>query len=175
MKIPMYMLIIWVAVVFGAFTYDAFGDEVEFRVTDMTYNWGENYNFPVTAYHVGYTKYYGLTGVRFMGGQSDTRTNTKGTTHTNQIRNFFVLNIHRKLQLTDRISIQYGLNYSEYKGGSKGQYNSDCDYGHGLAFQYRVNSKVSLKASYDWYYEKYKEGLGIEETKGLGLSVVGVF
>jgi outer membrane protein assembly factor BamA len=174
MKLVSWMMVIWMVVVLGAFSYDALGDEVEFRVTDMTYKWGENYDFPVTAYHLGYARYYGLTGVRVMLGQSDTMTNTKGTDHTNQIRNFFVLNIHRKINLTNKVSIQYGLNYSEYKGGSKGQYNSDCDHGHGIAVQYRLSSDTSIKLSYDWYYEKYKEGLGLEETKGLGISLVGV-
>jgi len=170
MKLTTTMLIIWVAVVFGAFTYDAFGDEVEFRVTDMTYTWGDNHSFPVTLYQVGYTKYVtNDVGLRLMAGESTKASD--GHTYSSRMTHFFTFNVHRRVRLSQNISFQYGVNYSEYKEHGK----PDTGTGYAVAVQYKLNPSVALKLSYDEYYEKYSEHYGLEETKGLGLSVVGVF
>jgi hypothetical protein len=153
----------------------AYSDELELRVTDMKYTWGDSYDFPVTAYQIGYTKNYGQIGFRIMGGQSDEKVNSKGGNLTNKLEDFFVFSVHRNVKITKNITFQYGLNYTEYKGGSKGYKNSDTGFGNGFAFQYDISELLSMKASYDMYYSKAKPSLGQEVTSGTGLSLVARF
>lgn len=180
MKLTTTMLIIWIGLVLAVASYDTFGDEVEFRVTKMEYRWGEDFKFPVTAYQVGYTKHYGNIGLRLMIGQSDKRHSTvESTKHygfTNQLRNFAVFNAHRNVNLGGGFKFQYGVNYTEYKGGKEGRTNSDTGFGHAFALQYDINQSFAVKLSYDEYYDKYKKEDDMREiTRGTGVSLVGMF
>lgn len=170
MKLTTTMLVIWIGLVLAVASCDTFGDEVEFRVTDMKYTWGPEHSFPVTLYQVGYTKYItNDMGLRIMAGESTKASD--GHTFSSQMTHFFTFNVHRRVRLSQNISFQYGVNYSEYKEHGK----PDTGTGYGLAVQYKINPDFGVKLSYDEYYEKYSEHYGLEETKGLGLSFVGVF
>ncbi len=170
MKITATMLIIWVAVVLAGFSYKTFGDEVEFRVTDMKYTWGPEHSFPVTLYQVGYTKSLGRdVGFRIMYGESDTAY-SDGNSHS-KIEQMFVFNLHRNVYLGSNWVLQYGVNYTEYQEHGK----PDTGTGYALALQYQINKSVAVKVSVDEYYEKHSEYYGIEETSGVGLSLVGMF
>jgi hypothetical protein len=167
MKITTTMLLVWVLVVLAGFSYKTFGDEVEFRVTDLTYTWGPEYSFPVTLYQVGYTKHLsrGL-GVRIMYGESDTASAGKFSA---KIERMFVFNLHRNINIGRDWILQYGVNYTEYKEHGR----PDTGKGYAVAIQYNINDSFAVKLSHDEYYEKQSEHFGLEETYGTGLSLVG--
>jgi len=161
---------LWVIVVLAVFSVGTFADELEVRTTDLTYTWGPNHSFPVTLYQIGYTKT--LTrgvGIRVMFGESDTQSD--GHRYSSKIEQMFVFNIHRNINIGRDWVVQYGVNYTEYKEHGK----SDTGTGYALALQYNINSDYAIKVSYDEYYEKYNDHYGLEQTKGVGLSLVSKF
>lgn len=170
MKLTTTMLIIWIGVVLAVASCDTFGDEVEFRVTDMKYTWGPEHSFPVTLYQVGYTKSLGRdVGFRIMYGESDTAY-ADGNWHS-KIEQMFVFNLHRNVYIGSDWVLQYGVNYTEYQEHGK----ADTGTGYALALQYQINKSVAVKLSFDEYYEKHNERYGLEETSGIGVSLVGMF
>ena len=170
MKLTTTMLIIWIGLVLAVASYDTFGDEVEFRLTDMEYTWGPEHSFPVTLYQVGYTKSLGRdVGFRIMYGESDTAY-ADGNWHS-KIEQMFVFNLHRNVYIGSDWVLQYGVNYTEYQEHGK----ADTGKGYALAIQYNINDSFAVKLSHDEYYEKQSEHFGLEETYGTGLSLVGRF
>ena len=153
----------------AALAAPTFSDELELRVTDMKYTWGPEYDFPVTAYHIGFTKYIeGSIGFKVMFGESDTK-------HANgqysKLTNMWVFNMHRNIQVSKNVSFQYGFNYTEYKERGK----PDTGTGYNLALQYSINDDFAVKLSSDSFYEKNHKVLGKEITSGIGLSLVAGF
>jgi hypothetical protein len=167
MKTSILSLIAFLTV--AALAAPAYSDELELRVTDMKYTWGSQYSFPVTAYHIGYTKKVaGGIGFKVMFGESDTK-------HDNgqysKLAKMWVFNVHRDVRIHKNISFQYGVNYTEYKERGK----PDTGTGYNVAIQYFINNNLAVKISADQFYEKYHSTLGREVTSGTGLSLVARF
>ena len=158
------------------FSYNTSASEVEFRVTDMTYTWGDIADFELTGYQIGATRYIGNTGVRVMVGQSDTVTNSIKGSHageyTQQMQNFWVFNIHHRWWLDGNLSAQLGVNYSEYRSCTQHSCNPDTGVGYSIALQEHYANGFSFKVSYDTYYEKDSKWVGKEITKGSSMSIV---
>lgn len=149
--------------------FNANAGEIELRKTDMVVEWGDLGDMHVTAYQVGYNHKIGNYGVGILGGQSDTSTENSNKL---KITNFWVLTAKRDLYSMRGVTLSAGLTYTEYKSNNLNGVNADTSTGYTIELKNRINYMSSIKISYNNYYEKEKQGLGKEVTKGIGVSLV---
>lgn len=150
--------------------------ELETRTTKLSYSWGQYGQYDLTLRQIG-GSYYTDSGFGFraMVGQSDEQSDKLGfTTKRVKTRDFWVMNINKRFELSDKISVQGGVNYTEYKSCVNGRCNPDTSLGYGVAIEYKLSTSHGLKISYDDYYKK-DNGYTVESTDGLGLSLVARF
>lgn len=161
----------WIALIL-AFSANA---EIELKISDMNYKWGDNADFPLKAYQIGYTHYFNDYGLKILGGRSDKRYNTVDNQYkdqTQQMKRFFVGNVHKRFNLTHGISWQLGVNYTEYQSCSDSHgCNADTGLGYGLAIQKNIND-YAIKLSYDDLYAKQHKTLGKEITRSTAISFI---
>lgn len=150
------------------------GYELEAKVSELSYRLGRNYSFPVTLYqaglsHVDYFRY------SILVGQTNSSVNqSSGPSISAKINNFWVFSFSKKFNLSNRFSASLGINYSEYKE-TVGEFTGpDTDWGYSYGFLYRLNMNHSIKIEQTQYYRKRHDTLGIENTKGLGISFISL-
>ena len=149
------------------------GYEFETRITDLHYTWGEKADFPLTLYQFGasHTWPNGML-VSVMTGESDKRDSRGPWQLPVELKNFFTFTIAKEVRLTDSLSFFGGYSYSEYKEVVHGTVKPDCGSGETYGIKYRLNSDISVKASYNMYYTKDSKSVGREVTEGVGVSLI---
>lgn len=152
------------------------GYEFETRITDLHYTWGEKADFPLTLYQAGFN-YRWSNGMTFgiLTGESDKRDSRGPWQLPIELKNFFTFTLAKEVRLTDSLSFFGGYSYSEYKEVVHGEPKPDCGSGETYGIKYRLNSNISLKASYNMYYTKISPSVGKEVTEGVGVSIVAHF
>lgn len=150
------------------------GYEIEAKASTLNYKLGELYSFPVNLYQVGasYSDYFTYS---ILAGQSSTQYNhSNGPRISARIRNFWVGCVKKSLSISNNLSVFIGVNYTEYKEDIGGYSNSDTDAGYSYGAILRVSRGYAIRLEQTQYYRKRKERLGIENTKGLGVSIVWI-
>tara|TARA_R110001599_G_scaffold353637_1_gene594475 strand:+ start:2169 stop:2672 length:504 start_codon:yes stop_codon:yes gene_type:complete len=155
-----------------AFNSAVYSYELEARVTRLDYNVGKYADFDVNLYQVGVSKFYGNTGWSVMTGQSDKDTD-KGL--AGEVKNFWVMSVTQRFRLSNRFTLGTSLNYTEYKSVIDGRGNPDTDPGYGVSLISRLSQDLFIKLSYDDFYHKFNKSVGLETTRGAGLSIIYPF
>ena len=150
--------------------------EAEVRKTNLSYSWGQYGQYDLDLIQVGGSYYTESNiGFRALVGQSNEGSDDLGYTSKRvKTRNFWTLNLNKRFDISNSVSLQGGLNYTEYKSCVNGKCNPDTSLGYGVAVEYELSSDYSLKLSYDDYYSK-DNGYTVETTTGIGLSLVARF
>jgi hypothetical protein len=150
--------------------------EAEVRITDLHYTWGDKADFPLTLYQAG-VNYVTDHGQSFgiITGESNKRDSRGPWQLPVELKNFFTFSFAQEVGITQNLSVFAGYAYSEYKEVVRGVPKADTGSGETYGFKYRLNSDISVKASYNMYYTKIGENVGREVTEGVGLSLVARF
>ncbi len=140
--------------------------DIELKTSRISYGLGSYGDFTFKAYQVGYTKIYKGYGLTLLGGQSE-------EDQGHYMRRFFTLALSKHIDLGQGFTVIAGANYSEYLACSRDWgCNPDTGEGWTLGIQKRITKEMSIKLSIDDYYTKQHKSLGIERTKGVGVTLV---
>jgi hypothetical protein len=77
----------------------------------------------------------------------------------------------KTFEISNRISVFAGVNYTEHKETVDTYTNSDTGIGYRYGLSYRIAPNYSIKLSYDDYYSKNTSYVGKEETQSIGVSL----
>ncbi len=158
-------------ILLAALATSAHGLDLEYKASTIDHTVGTGGKFSLNLFQLGMAETFGPLGVRLMAGTTNTSSNKVQSTWTEtQLREFWVLNTHIKQAVTDKVTMNLGLNYTMYKSVTSENIGGK-DIGTSAELEYKLSNEYAVRFSVDKYLKQPLLNGSQESTTGLGLAL----